>query len=68
MTDQEPRGQDMMFDQWYGNRPANRKQVSREVWYAALAHAPELARLRAENAELKSWKDFCVRDHMDGGE
>ena len=38
----------MTFDQWYGNRPANRKQVSREVWHAALAHAPELVRLRAE--------------------
>ena len=38
----------MTFDQWYGNRPANRKQVSREVWHAALAHASELVRLRAE--------------------
>ena len=44
----ELRGQEMTFDQWYGNRPANRKQASREVWYAALAHAPELASLRAE--------------------
>ena len=43
-----PQGQEMTFDQWYGNRPANRKQVSREVWHAALAHAPELVRLRAE--------------------
>ena len=48
------RGQLMTFDQWYGNRPANRKQVSREVWYAALAHAPELARLRAECERLRT--------------
>src|ERR1039458_7474675 len=44
----KPQGQEMTFDQWYGNRPANRKQVSREVWHAALAHASELVRLRAE--------------------
>ena len=48
----EPRGQEMTFDQWYGNRPVNRKQVSREVWYAALAHAPELAGLRADRDSL----------------
>ena len=50
----------MTFDEWYGNRPANRREVCREVWEASRQNALRVLASAIRKAFPPDWVQEIV--------